>query len=71
MIDLLSKRPAGTSICPSEVARASFAQDWRENMESVRRAARRLVARGQVDILQKGRIVDADRARGPIRIRLR
>lgn len=71
MIELLSKRPTGTSICPSEVARASFAQDWRENMESVRRAARRLVARGRVDILQKGRIVDPDRARGPIRIKLR
>ena len=71
MIDLLSTRPTGASICPSEVARASFAEDWRENMESVRRAARRLVARGRVDILQKGRIVDPDRARGPIRIRLR
>lgn len=39
-------------------------------MEPVRRAARRLVAAGAVEICQGGRVVDPSHARGPIRIRL-
>lgn len=39
-------------------------------MEDVRRAARRLVAEGRVEILQRGRPVDPSTAKGPIRIRL-
>ena len=44
---------------------------WRRLMEPARRAARRLMARGLVEITQGGRAVDASRARGPIRIRLK
>lgn len=42
---------------------------WRELMEPARRAARRLVAGGQVQILQRGAVVDPSTAKGPIRIR--
>ncbi|WP_244238927.1 DUF3253 domain-containing protein [Corallococcus carmarthensis] len=58
-------------MCPSEVARASGDEDWRALMEPVREAARRLVARGVLDIVQGGRVVDPSTARGPIRLRLR
>ena len=71
MLEVLRTRPPGTSVCPSEIARMSHPDDWRAHMESVRRAAQRLVARGELEILQRGRVVDPDRARGPIRIRLR
>lgn len=71
MLEMLRNRSRGASICPSEVAQATHPENWREHMESVRRAARRLVARGEVDVLQRGRVVDPDRARGPIRVRLR
>jgi hypothetical protein len=40
-------------------------------MEPARRAARRLVAQGSVEITQHGRVVDPSTARGPIRIRTR
>ena len=40
-------------------------------MERARMAARRLVAAGVVEITQRGAVVDASAARGPIRIRLR
>lgn len=43
---------------------------WRALMEPARMAARRLVARGAVEITQKGRVVDPDTAKGPIRVRL-
>lgn len=42
---------------------------WRELMEPARRAARRLVASGEVKITQGGRVVDPSTAKGPIRIR--
>lgn len=34
-------------------------------------AARRLVAAGKAEILQKSKVVDASTAKGPIRIRLK
>ncbi|MGW5145942.1 DUF3253 domain-containing protein [Rhodococcus koreensis] len=66
---LLDARAESASICPSDVARAVAPDDWRPLMESVREAARRLAAAGEVEITQKGAVVDPDSARGPIRIR--
>lgn len=68
IVALLETRAATATICPSDVARAT-AEDWRPLMEPVRRAARRLVADGEVEILQGGRVVDPSTAKGPIRIR--
>lgn len=71
IVDLLAARADGKTICPSEAARAVAGadDDWRELMEPARRAARRLVAAGSVEITQKGRVVDGSTAKGPIRIR--
>ena len=68
---LLAKRGRDKTICPSEAARAVAETGWEDLMESARRAARRLVAAGRIDILQKGSIVDGSTAKGPIRLRLR
>ncbi|KQU02668.1 hypothetical protein ASG56_17310 [Rhodococcus sp. Leaf7] len=65
----LDGRARDSSICPSDVARAVAPDDWRPLMEPVRRAARRLVAAGEVQITQKGSVVDPSTAKGPIRIR--
>ncbi len=66
---LLRGRARGASICPSEACRAVFGDVAGEHMERTRRAARRLVARGEVEITQGAAVVDPSRARGPIRIR--
>jgi len=71
ILDLLARRARGATLCPSEAARAATDGDWRTLMEPARRAARRLVHRGEVDILQRGRVVDPSEFRGPIRIRAR
>lgn len=68
ILTMLEARAATATICPSDVARAT-AEDWRPLMEPVRRAARRLVAAGDVEILQHGSVVDPSTAKGPIRIR--
>jgi hypothetical protein len=68
---LLASRARTATICPSEAARrvAPDEQDWRPLMEPARMAARRLVARGEVEIVQGGRVVDPSTAKGAIRIR--
>ncbi|RUR03178.1 DUF2256 and DUF3253 domain-containing protein [Labedella endophytica] len=70
ILELLDKRAATSTICPSDAARAVGTEDgWRDLMEPARRAARRLVADGVVDITQGGQVVDPSTAKGPIRIR--
>ena len=69
ILALLANRAATATACPSEAARAVGGDEWRDLMEPARRAARRLVARGEIDITQGGSIVDPSTARGPIRLR--
>ena len=71
VLELLAQRARGKTICPSEAARRVGDEDtWRALMERTRQAARRLVARGDIVITQKGRVVDPSTARGPLRLRL-
>jgi hypothetical protein len=70
ILELLSGRPRGSSICPSEAARAVGGAAWEQLVEPARAAARRLTADGQVEITQAGRVVDPSTAKGPIGIRL-
>ena len=69
IVELLASRARDASICPSEAARHVGDESWRSLMEPARMAARRLVERGEVQIIQAGRVVDPSRAKGPIRIR--
>ncbi len=75
ILSLLAARAAGATICPSEAARAVAAgsepdpEAWRDLMEPARRAARRLVDSGEVEITQGGKVVDPSTAKGPIRVR--
>ena len=81
---MLAQRAHDATICPSEAARAVAAgavsrdgtttgedadDAWRALLEPARRAARRLVAAGEVEITQGGRVVDPSTAKGPIRVR--
>ncbi|WP_138734027.1 DUF3253 domain-containing protein [Modestobacter excelsi] len=66
---LLDERRAGTTICPSEAARAVDPDGWRELMPAARAAAGRLAASGEVEVTQRGEVVHVATARGPVRIR--
>jgi hypothetical protein len=69
ILALLEQRDEGKTICPSEAARALAGdQDFRPLMAPVRRVAD---AMAQVEITQKGHVVELDAARGPIRLRLK
>ncbi|MFC5929778.1 DUF2256 and DUF3253 domain-containing protein [Cryobacterium melibiosiphilum] len=66
---LLAARANTATICPSDAARAIGGEEWRDLMEPARRAARRMVARGELQITQGGNVVDPSTAKGPIRLR--
>nr|WP_255665392.1 DUF3253 domain-containing protein [Luteitalea sp. TBR-22] len=71
VLRLLSQGRPGTTMCPSEVARKLDPISWRRLMPEVRQAAVALADAGQVEVLQRGQVVDGRTARGPIRLRLR
>lgn len=77
---LLHKRDYPKTICPSEVARAFSkaeldsldAPDWRSTMDNVREVVWQLREDGEVEVMQKGEVINAARleeVRGPIRVR--
>jgi hypothetical protein len=60
------------TICPSEAARAVGGDDetvWRPLMGAVREAAGRLAQAGEVEVTQRGEVVDVRTAVGPVRLR--
>ena len=72
ILDLARERGPAKTICPSDAARAVDGQNWRDLMDDARDIARELARSGDVEIMQKGDVVDPDANwRGPIRIRAR
>jgi hypothetical protein len=63
---LLDRAPG--SVCPSEVARALDAVDWRRLMSQVREVAGVMAERGEIAVTQRGQEVDVRTARGPVRL---
>ena len=59
---------AGTSICPSEIARALTPQ-WQSLMTRTRRIAVELAKEQRIEILRKGKPVEPDGVKGVIRLR--
>jgi hypothetical protein len=71
ILDLARERGPGKTICPSDAARAVGGEDWRDLMEAARDVARDLARSGEVEITQRGAVLDPDSAwRGPVRIRI-
>jgi len=75
ILELLSERGEGKSICPSEAAKlvggTAARRDWEALMEPSREAARRLAKAGRIVMTQKNKLVDPAQVRGPIRLRFR
>jgi Protein of unknown function (DUF3253) len=67
---LARHRGPTSSICPSDAARAIGGDGWRELTAQSRTIAFALARDGDVEITQRGTVIDPDRPpRGPIRIR--
>ena len=72
ILDMLSARPLGATICPSDAARSLAPDDeaaWRALMPEVRRVADDLKAQGLIRVMARGQdIASAQDAHGPIRL---
>jgi len=74
ILHLLHERGEGKTICPSEVARALAGDtraEWEPLMEPVRAVAASMASEGMLAVTQRGHVVEAASAKGPIRLRLR
>ena len=70
ILDMARERGPAKTICPSDAARAVGGEQWRDLMDDARDIARELARAGDVEISQKGEVLDPDATwRGPIRIR--
>lgn len=70
ILTLLGRRTAGSSICPSEAARALAGAEWRGAMDRVHAAADRLAAAGAVERTRRGTALGPGTVRGAYRLRL-
>ncbi len=71
IVDLLARRRAGASVCPSEVARAIDPAGWRARMDDVRAVARGMAAGGGLVVTQRGAVLDPRQPwRGAVRLAL-
>jgi hypothetical protein len=57
------------SLCPTDVARAVSAENWRPLLGAVRKVAADLARQGKIEILRKGKPINPDDMRGVIRLR--
>lgn len=70
ILALARERAPAKTICPSDAARAVGGDQWRDLMAQSRDLARDLAKAGEVEIMQRGEVIDPDAEwRGPIRIR--
>lgn len=69
IVKLLLIRGADKTICPSEVARQLFPDNWRDKMDDVRTIAGMLAQDEVILITQKNQVVDIG-VKGPIRLKL-
>lgn len=66
---LLAGRGRGATITDADVVSAAAISEGPDQCEAARRAVRRLVAAGEVEIVQRGRVLDPSTAKGPLSIR--
>ncbi|KAI5057175.1 hypothetical protein GOP47_0027190 [Adiantum capillus-veneris] len=71
ILDILQRRAASSTMCPSEAARAVSATNWRPLMDRTRQVACRMASQGRILITQKGVVCNPlSDFRGPIRLKL-
>ena len=70
ILDLVTGRGVGKTICPTEAARVVGGDHWRKALPEVRSTAVRLAQTGAISIYRKGRPVDPLDFKGVYRLGL-
>lgn len=70
-LDLAQQRGLEKTYCPSEVAKLYNPDNWREEMDTVRKVADELVKENKLVVMQEGEEIEElpSIAKGPIRLR--
>lgn len=69
ILSTTAARGAEKSVCPSEIARNLYPDNWRDRMQDVVEVAIALHRQGKVLITQGGESIDVNQIKGPIRIK--
>jgi hypothetical protein len=69
LLRIAAERGPEKSLCPTDVARAVSAENWRPLLGAVRKVAADLARQGKIEILRKGKPINPDDMRGVIRLR--
>ena len=69
ILRIAAERGPEKSLCPTDVARAVSAENWRPLLGAVRKVAADLARQGKIEILRKGKPINPDDMRGVIRLR--
>jgi hypothetical protein len=69
MLRIAAERGPEKSMCPTDVARAVSAENWRPLLGPVRKVAADLARQGKIEILRKGKPINPGDMRGVIRLR--
>ena len=69
ILKVAAQRGADKSTCPSEIARMLYPDNWRKHMGMVMEVAIGLSIDGKILITQKGKAVDVEKIKGPVRIK--
>jgi len=69
MLRIAAERGPEKSLCPTDVARAVSAENWRPLLGAVRKVAADLARDGKIEILRKGKPISPDEIKGVIRLR--
>ena len=69
ILRIAAERGPEKSLCPTDVARAVSAENWRSLLGAVRQVAADLARDGKIEILRKGKPISPDEMRGVIRLR--
>jgi predicted transcriptional regulator len=67
----LLKQRAPKSICPSEIARLVFPEDWTQKMDIIHMEVAHMAKQGVVQLKQRGVVVEPGNFTGPYRIVLK
>ncbi len=70
ILDLVTARGAGKTICPSEAARRIDPENWRPHLSLIREVAAQLTDEGRLQVFRKGKPVDIRAVKGVIRLGL-
>ena len=68
ILRLIAKRGMEKTICPSEVARELWPDNWRPYMADVRHVAEQMARAEEIVILQRGKKIELKPGVGPIRL---